>query len=106
MTELRSYADRRPIAVPGSWAELRGPSAGPISVPEELSWTGRREYDLDDSADARVFYERVLIDAVTVEVVDRVVNGERLRALWPELFLPRGVRAAWEARFPDLASAA
>lgn len=77
-----------------------------MTLPEELSWTGRREYDLDDPADARVFYERVLIDAVTVEVIDRVVNGERLRVLWPALFLPRGVRAAWEARFPDLTSAA
>lgn len=53
-----------------------------------------------------MFYERVLIDAVTVEVIDRVVNAVRLRALWPQLFLPRGVRAAWEARFPDLTSAA
>ena len=106
MTELRSYADRRPIAVPRTWAELRGPGAGPVSLPDALSWTGRRDYNLDDPADARVFYERVLIDAVTVEVIDRVVNGERLRALWCELFLPRGLRAAWEARFPDLTSAA
>jgi hypothetical protein len=105
MTELRSYADRRPIAVPGSWAELRGPGAGPVQVPKELNWTGRRDYDLDDPADVRVLYERVLIDAVAVEVIDRVVNADRLRELWPQLFLPRGVRAAWEARFPDLTSA-
>ncbi|MGQ0846729.1 MAG: hypothetical protein ACT4QF_21625 [Sporichthyaceae bacterium] len=104
MTEVRGYADRRPIAVPDSWAALRGPASGPVVLPEELSWTGRNDYDLDDPADARVFYERVLVDAVTVEVIDRVVNGERLRALWPQLFLPRGVRAAWEARFPDLTS--
>lgn len=103
---MRSYADRRPVAVPDSWAALRGPAAGPVTVPEQLGWTGRREYDLDDPADVRVFYERILIDAVTVEVVARVVNGDRLRTLWPHLFLPRGVRAAWEARFPDLTSAA
>ncbi len=50
MTELRSYADRRPIAVPAVWADLSGPAAGPVELPGELGRTGRRQYDLDDPA--------------------------------------------------------
>lgn len=106
MTEARSYADRRPIAVPAIWVALAGPAAGPAELPVELGWTGRRQYHLDDPADARVFYERVLADALDAELVARLVNGDRLQALWPQMFLPRAVRAAWEARFPELAPAA
>ena len=106
VTERRGFADRRPVAVPESWAVLQGPSRGPVSLPADLGWTGRRDYDLDDPADARVLYERVLVDAVTAAVLVEVLNGDLLKAQWPQLFLPHGVRAAWEARFPELATAA
>jgi hypothetical protein len=106
MTEMRSYADRRPVAVPASWAALVGPSAGPAALPDRVGWSGRRQYNLDDPSDLRVFYERVLADAVDAVLVAELINGDRLLALWPQLFLPRAVRAAWEDRFPELASTA
>lgn len=106
MTEMRSYADRRPVAVPASWAALAGAPDGPAELPDRLGWSGRRQYDLDDPVDVRVFYERVLADAVDAALVADLINGDRLRALWPQLFLPRAVRTAWEDRFPELASAA
>jgi hypothetical protein len=30
------------------------------------------------------------------------LNGETLVALWPQLFLPKGVRMAWEDEHPVL----
>jgi hypothetical protein len=35
-----------------------------------------------------------------------LINADRLRALWPDLFLPMRVRRLWESRFPGLSSAA
>lgn len=56
------------------WAALSGPTAGPVDLPGELGWTGRREYNLDDPADARVFYERVLADALDPDLVGRLAR--------------------------------
>ncbi len=92
MTEGPLLREPAPSATPRSWAEMRGRAPGRTRSRRELSWTGRREYDLDDTADdaGSLRGVAVLIDAVTIEVIDRVMNGERLRALWPELFLPAG----------------
>ena len=50
--------------------------------------------------------ERLGADAVVAEgtVADQVMilNRDRLIATWPELLLPRRVRALWKARFPEL----
>jgi hypothetical protein len=53
-----------------------------------------------------VFYERVLVDAVRAQELTSLVNAERLRALWSDLFLPTRVRRLRESRFPGLGSAA
>ncbi len=34
------------------------------------------------------------------------LNRDTLIALWPELYLPRGVRQAWEEQHPQLRAAA
>ena len=75
-------------------------------LPAELGWTGRTAYDLDDTSDAVVLYERVLVDALRPQDMTPLINAERLRALWPDLFLPARVRLLWESRFPGLSSAA
>jgi hypothetical protein len=31
------------------------------------------------------------------------LDADTLRRLWPELYLPKGVRRAWELRHPELA---
>ena len=102
----RTYGDRRPYAVPNDPAELTGPLHGHVVLPAELGWTGRTAYDLNDASDAVVLYERVLVDAVRPQDMTPLINAERLRALWPDLFLPARVRLLWESRFPGLSSAA
>ena len=36
------------------------------------------------------------------EDLSTFLNGDTLAALWPDLFLPKGVRQAWEDRYPVL----
>ena len=100
------YAERRPYAVPESLGELAGPRHGMSRLPELIGWTGRTEYDLDDEADRAVFYERVLVEALTTESVCALLDEQLLRSLWHRLFLPAAVRRLWEGRFGDLATAA
>lgn len=77
-----------------------------VTLPPDLAWTGRRTYDLDDPADARVLYERVLVEAVDGSVLARLLDADRLRAYWADLYLPQRVRISWESRFPELVAAA
>jgi hypothetical protein len=34
------------------------------------------------------------------------LNGSALTALWPDLFLPKAVRRAWQEQYPQLQAAA
>jgi hypothetical protein len=106
MSDVQTYGERRPYAVPDRLADLTGPASGHVVLPPELGWTGRTDYDLDDPADAAVLYERVLVDAVRAQDLTRLLNASRLRLLWSRLFLPTRVRHLWETRFPDLGAAA
>lgn len=100
------YAERRPYAVPGSLADLTGPTHGEIRLPAAMAWTGRVEYDLDDDLDRVVFYERMLVEATDADAVTELLDEGLLRAVWRRLFLPAAVRRVWEQRFTDLTTAA
>jgi hypothetical protein len=104
MQGLRTYADRRPYVLPVSLEDLAGPDSGLVRLPAALGWTGRRCYDLDESSDARVLYERVIVEAFDVDVVVRVLDAARLLAAWPHLYLPAQAKRLWEERFPELVS--
>jgi hypothetical protein len=54
----------------------------------------------------RAMYEFVLGQAISEDELTEHLNGERLVALWPDLYLPKGVRRAWEERHPALRAAA
>lgn len=43
-----SVADVKPYAVPARLDELQGPDHGMVTLPREVAWNGRREFDLDD----------------------------------------------------------
>lgn len=77
-----------------------------VELPLTVAWTSRRRYDLDDQADVNILHERVIAEAPATDDLSRLLNPDRLRTAWPELFLPRRVRRLWEARFPELAAAA
>lgn len=50
-------------------------------------------------------YEAVLREASRAEDLAGYLNGEVLVAVWPELYLPKGLRRAWENRHPALRAA-
>lgn len=83
-------------------AELRGPATGVVELPQRLFWQAGRRFDLDRPAHRALMYETVLREAVTADELRTWLNRAVLTRVWPELFLPAGVRLAWERRFPEL----
>lgn len=100
--EARGYGALRPYVVPATLEELTGPSRGVISLPRHLDWGPKRSYDLEQIADARLMYMRVIRESATPDDLRRFLNTALLRRLWPELVLPPRVRALWLGRFPEL----
>jgi hypothetical protein len=102
----RTYAENRPYVLPESLGELAGPLTGVIQLPLRLDWSERTEFHLDDPAERNVMYERVIREATQANDLRSYINGEVLRQVWGQLFLPPRVRRSWEDRFPDLRLAA
>ncbi len=95
----------RGVLVAGDLADLRGPVSGTVELPLWLFWYPDRTFDLDDPATLRWMYQTVLREASRPGDLTEYLNGDTLVALWPDLFLPRGVRQAWEERYPELHAA-
>jgi hypothetical protein len=51
-------------------------------------------------------YQTVLREAGRLEDLTAYLDGDMLVALWPDLYLPKGVRKAWEDAHPLLRAAA
>jgi hypothetical protein len=104
----RRYQARpgRAAVVAADLADLRGPVAGTVELPLRLFWNPDRTFDLGDPDLLRWMYENVLREASRPEDLAAYLDGELLAALWPDLFLPRGVRQAWEDRHAVLRAAA
>ena len=98
------YADQRPYVVPTSLTELCGPVSGVVLLDRHLDWSDDSTYDLDDPGDLQVMYQTVLNQATTAADLRQWLDGDTLRRLWPELWLPARLRALWQARFPELAT--
>ena len=97
----------RTALVVADLAELQGPSQGTVELPLRLFWSARdRRFDLSDPDMLRSMYEKVLREAIRMEDLTGFLNGGTLLAVWPDLFLPRDVRRAWEDRHPVLRRAA
>jgi prevent-host-death family protein len=87
-------------------ADLRGPAHGVVELPLRLFWsTPDRTFDLDQPSRLQAMYEAVLREASRPDDLTGYLNGQVLVAVWPELFLPKGVRRAWEDRHPALRAA-
>jgi len=86
-------------------ADLRGPVAGRVELPLRLFWSlpGHR-FDLDEPELRRWYYETVLREAARPTDLASYLDGETLVEIWPDLFLPKGVRRGWEERHPALRS--
>jgi hypothetical protein len=96
----------RAAVVAADLASLHGPVAGQAELPLRLFWNPDRTFDLDDPGMLRWMYENVLREAARPEELAAYLNGDMLVAVWPDLFLPPGVRQAWEDRHPVLRPAA
>lgn len=84
-------------------AELRGPTGGAVELPVRLFWSAPdRQFDLDQPFMLRSVYETVLGQASRPEDLADYLDGDLLIAVWPQLYLPKGVRQAWEERHPVL----
>ena len=95
----------RRAVVAADLAELHGPTSGVVELPHRLFWQPDRHVDLDNPALLAWTYETVLREAVTPEELRTWLDGPTLIRLWPHLYLPRGVRQAWERQHPALRSA-
>lgn len=95
----------RPALVVPDLADLRGPTAGTVELPLWLYWSQPDlRFDLDDPDMRQWMYEIVLREAGGVEDLTTYLDRDMLIALWPRLYLPKGVRHAWEDRHPALRS--
>jgi hypothetical protein len=81
---------------------LHGPVHGVVELPVRLFWQPDRRINIDAPGVLAWMYETVLREAVSAVELHDWLDGATLLRLWPQLFLPRGVRAAWEERHPQL----
>ena len=96
----------RAALVATSLMDLAGPGHGVVELPLRLFWSAPdRTFDLDQPSMLRALYETVLREASRPDDLTSYLNGETLVAVWPELFLPKGVRRAWEDQHPGLRAA-
>ena len=97
----------RNAVVAASLADLKGPTEGTVELPLWLFWSSPdRTFDLSQPFMLRSMYETVLGEASRPEDLTTYLHGDTLIALWPDLYLPKGVRQAWEDRHPVLRAAA
>ena len=97
------YALRRVVVAPDLHA-LRAPLRGQRQLPLHLDSSARRFYDFGSARDRAQAYQLVLLEALEVADLEQWLQHAELLRLWPELYLPRKVRAAWQREHPILAS--
>ncbi len=96
------YALRR-VAVAPDLDALRGPLHGRWQLPLHLDASSRSVYDFGSPPDRELAYRLVLLEAGSRLDHEQWLDRDELLRLWPELYLPRVVRAAWQAEHAVLA---
>lgn len=96
----------RAVLVVDDLAELAGPTSGVVELPLRLFWAPGRTFDLGDPAELAWLYATVLREATRWEDLRTWLDAGILARLWPDLRLPRQVRAAWQDRHPQLSALA
>jgi len=93
----------RRVLVIDDLADLHGPTTGTVELPLRLFWSlPDHRFDLDDPDMRLWYYQTVLREASRAEDLTTYLDSATLIALWPDLYLPKGVRRAWEERQPAL----
>lgn len=88
--------------VVGDLSRLHGPTLGVVELPHRLFWQPDRRVNLDNPAVLAWMYETVLREAVSEQELCAWLDEEVLLRLWDDLYMPRGVRTAWEQCHPSL----
>ena len=96
------YALRR-VVVASDLHALHGPLQGQRQLPLHLDSSARPFYDFASPRDRATAYQLVLLEAGDVTDLEQWLQHDELLRLWPELYLPRHVRAAWQNQHPMLA---
>jgi hypothetical protein len=89
------YALRRVVVAPDLDA-LSGPLQGRWQLPLHLDSSARALYDFGSPLDRAEAYQLVLLEAGSQTDHEQWLDRDELLGLWPELYLPRVVRAAWQ----------
>jgi hypothetical protein len=92
------YVDQRHYVVIDDLDALDGPASGVVVLDRALDWSPDPTYDLDDAGDRQVMYQTVLNEATSAAQLARWIDRDTLLDIWPRLWLPAGVRSAWETR--------
>lgn len=96
------FADLIPYQTPTSLDELRGPTAGKVTVGGHIDTSLSPVYDVADLAERRLLYMAVVRSGTPADQ-RAVLNRDALVELWESLTLPTRCRALWESKFPLLA---
>ena len=81
--------------------ELRGPSSGTVTRPPSVATSVSSVYNVDNRFDRAALYQLVISEASHDDIAT-YLNRDVLISDWSRLNLAADVRAAWEARFPEL----
>ena len=94
----------RAVQVAADLDALTGPRTGRHHLPLHLESSARQPFDFADPGQREEAYVLVLLSAGRVEDLQDWLDRDELMSLWPQLYLPRAVRAAWQDRHPVLAA--
>lgn len=103
MPERVLYQDIVPYEVPSSLDVLHGPATGVLELPITVHWGAKHTYDLTNSDEVVFAYQQIVREGTTADQ-EALLNADLLRQVWSELILPARCQAAWETRFPELAT--
>jgi len=103
-SQVRGWYTRRGITVAEDLDRLHGPTTGATSLPLAIEASHRTAYDFGDAHQRAEAYRVVLMEAVTQDDLVSWLDRDELVRVWPDLYLPRDIRAAWQARHPVLAA--
>lgn len=93
--------ETRPVAIPDDVDDPSIPKAsGRVILPRHIYWSGDdpqgKEWDLEDPRQRELVYRMVMIEGGDDDVRE-FIQVDELIAMWPNLFLPQRVKAAWDA---------
>ena len=92
----------RTIVVAPELTALRGPVTVVHRLPLHLDSSAAASYDFADPHRRGLAYRTVLVEAGSEGDLTAWLVQSALIELWPEMYLPRPVRRAWEDRHPEL----